>query len=224
MKLNIKRNSMNVHKCQLLNCSFIQMSNEKFDAKKITTIAKKIIKSKIEIAINFESRSKIKTKQFFKSFKFEKFAINFNLNSISIKFRFESIIKSNVVFGANLIFTSIRSKSNFSRSISFNSISINLSIVETRQIMKIKKITYIRRHMKKIIVDQMFDSEKRSQLINLSYDKKFVKFDAKKIVVVVQKIMKKKIVVVVVVAIETIKSKIIVKNINYFDFIMQINF
>ena len=224
MKLNIKRNSMNVHKCQSLNCSFIQMSNEKFDAKKITTIAKKIIKSKIEIAINFESRSKIKTKQFFKSFKFEKFAINFNSNSISIKFRFESIIKSNVVFVANLIFTSIRSKSNFSRSISFNSISINLSIVETRQIMKIKKITYIRRHMKKIIVDRMFDSEKRSQLINLSYDKKFVKFDAKKIVVVAQKIMKKKIVVVVVVAIETIKSKIIIKNINYFDFIMQINF
>ena len=79
--------------------------------------------------------------------------------------------------------------------------------------------------MKKIIVDQMFDFEKRS--FNLSYDKKFAKLNAKKTIIetkkivnVVQIIMKQKIVVVVI---ETIKFEICVKNINFFDFFMMMN-
>ena len=81
--------------------------------------------------------------------------------STSIKFRFESIIKSNVVFVAN-------------------SISISISNIE--------------------------------------------KFETNEIVVVIQKIIKQKIAIVVVIVIETIKFETCVKNINYFDFIMQINF
>ena len=47
---------------------------------------------------------------------------------------------------------------------------------------------------------------------------------AKKISIVAKKTIKQKIDVVVVVVIETIKFEIYVKNINYFDFIMQIDF
>ena len=76
----------------------------------------------------------------------------------------------------------------------------------------------------------MFDFEKRSQLINLLYDKKFEKFDikktleqivieTKKIVIVAQKVMKQKVVVVI----ETTKFEIDVKNINFFDFFMMMN-
>ena len=128
------------------------MSNENEKTKKIVVVIKKTIEQKIVVV--FKSNLKIKTKQFFKSFKFQKFANTFN--STSIKSKFELIIKSNVVFVAN-------------------SISISISKIE--------------------------------------------KLNAKKVVVIVQKIMKQKIVVVI----ETIKFEICVKNIKYFDFIMQIN-
>ena len=88
--------------------------------------------------------------------------------------------------------------------------------------MKIKKTTYIRSHLKKI-VDQMFDSHERFQLINLSYVKEFEKLDAKKIVVIAQRTMKQEIVSVVVVVIEAIKSEVCVKHIEFFDFTMFLN-
>ena len=124
----------------------------------------------------FKSQSKIKLNKFFKSFKFEEFAINFNSNSTSMILCFESIIKSNVVFVANSIFISISENSNstFLRSILFCS---------TSTILLINQSSYL------LVANQL----------------------------VVEKVVKQ-------VIIETIKSEIIdFKNINFFDFTMQVN-
>ena len=131
---------------------------KKYDLEKIVIETKKIV----DVVVNFKSRFKVKFSRFFKSFKFEKFAINFNFNSTSIKSIFESIIKLNIVLVA-----------------SSTSISICMSILNIE------------------------------------------KLETKKIFIVVQKIMKQEIVVVVI---EAIKSETCFKNINFFDFIMQINF
>ena len=55
------------------------------ETKKITIVVQKTIDQKIDVIVNFESKTKIK------SFNFKKFANNLNLISISIKSRFENI-------------------------------------------------------------------------------------------------------------------------------------
>ena len=136
LKLNnwkLKRRSITIHERQSFNCSFVQKivekkltSNQNDDAKKIVAVIQKIMKQKVVAA--FKQNSKIKRRIFFESFKFEEFTISFS--STSIKLRFESIIKSNVVFVANSIFISISksSKLSFSSSISFCSTSTILLI------------------------------------------------------------------------------------------------
>ena len=90
------------------------------ETKKIAIIVQKVIESKVDVVVNFKFRAKIN----FKSFKFEKFTSKFNSSSTSIKSSFVSIIQSDVVLIANLIFIS-----NFSRSID-----------EIRQVIKSKKL------------------------------------------------------------------------------------
>ena len=102
---------MKIHKRQSSNCLMIQNLNEnetliilkiemsttliyfkKLKTKKIAIVIQKTIEQKIDVIVNFKFRTKIKTKiKFFKSYKFEKFTINFNLMSTSIKFRFEFV-------------------------------------------------------------------------------------------------------------------------------------
>ena len=98
----------------------------KFETKEITIVVQETIKREIVVAL--KQNSKFKFNEFLKSFKFEKFTINFN--STSTILCFESIIKSNVVFVANSIFISISENSNstFLRSISFCSTSTILLI------------------------------------------------------------------------------------------------
>ena len=105
-----------------------------------------------DVVVNFKSRFKIKFNKFFKSFKFEKFTINFNSKSTSIKSNFESIIKSNVVV-ANSIFISI-----------FISIS-NIKESETKKISD-----YIQKIMKQeivVVVVAVIETIK-SEIINLN--------------------------------------------------------
>ena len=81
--------------------------------------------SKFQLVANF----KFKFNRFFKSFKFEKFAINFNSNSISIKSKFENVfIQSNVflVANSNSIQVSKNSKLNSFQSILFYSTATKL--------------------------------------------------------------------------------------------------
>ena len=83
-----------------------------------------------ETIVVFKQSSKIKSRNFSQSFKFEEFAISFNSNSTSMILCFESIIKSNAVLVANSIFISVSESSNstFLRSISFCSTSTILLI------------------------------------------------------------------------------------------------
>ena len=92
--------------------------------KKVVFIAQKTIELKI--------RFKIKFNKTFKSFKFEKFTINFNSNLISIESEFDIVIQSNVflVANSNSISVSKNSKLIFSRLNSFKSTSIK-SIFES---------------------------------------------------------------------------------------------
>ena len=144
------------------------------ETKKVTIVVQKTIEQKVVVV--FKSQSKIKLNKSFKSFKFEKFAINFNSNSTSMILCFESIIKSNVVFVANSIFISTSKSSN---SISLRSI---LSC-STSTILLINQSSYL------LVANQL----------------------------VVEKVVKQ-------IVIETIKSEIInLKNINFFDFTMQVN-
>ena len=148
--------------------SKIKFKSTSFDSTSINLLIDSMIQ---------EKTSKINFNKCFKSFKFEKFASKFN--SISMKSCFEFVITKKT-FKAKLTSTTrqktierevvvvnlkSRSKIKF-KSTSFNSKSIELSIVETRSTMKVKRTTYIRNHFKEI-VSQMFDFEKRSQMINL---------------------------------------------------------
>ena len=56
------------------------------------------------VVVNLETQSKIEFNKFFKSFKFEKFAINFNSNLISIKSKFENVF---LIANSNSISVSI---------------------------------------------------------------------------------------------------------------------
>ena len=115
------------------------------EIKKITIVVQKTIEQ--EIVVVFKSQSKIKLSKFFKLFKFEEFAINFNSNSTSMILCFESIIKSNVVFVANSIFISIseNSKLNFSRSISSCSTSTILLINQLNRSLVVFFVNYDKR-------------------------------------------------------------------------------
>ena len=92
------------------------------EAKKTAIVVQEVVESKVDVVVNFELKIKIK------SFKFEKFTINFS--STSTISCFESIIKSNVVFVANSIFISVSESANSTslRSISFCSTSTILLI------------------------------------------------------------------------------------------------
>ena len=143
------------------DCSLTQSAKKAVnETTKIAIAAQKATEQ--ETIAAFKQSSKLKSSKFFKTFKFEEFAINFNFNSTSIKSIFESIIKSNIVLVA-----------------SSTSISICMSILNIE------------------------------------------KLEAEKVSIVAQKAMKQEVVVVVI---EAIKSEICVKNINFFDSTMQINF
>ena len=128
MKLSkwfIDANFLTIH-LKARNCSLTQALND-------TIIAQKTIEQKA-IAARKQS-SKIKSRNFFESFKSEKFTINFNSSSISIESKFDIVIRSNVFLVANSIFISISksSKLNFSRSISFCSTSTILLINQSNR-------------------------------------------------------------------------------------------
>ena len=80
--------------------TFYERSNEnnEIKIKKIIVVIKKTIERKIVVivvVVNFASKSKIK---FFKLFKSNKFIINFNSKSISIKSYFEFNINNDITF------------------------------------------------------------------------------------------------------------------------------
>ena len=88
------------------------------ETKKAAVAAQKTIEQ--ETVVARKQNSKIKFNKFFKSFKSEEFAVNFNSSSTSTKSSFEFVIQSDVILAANSIFTSISKNSKVisSRSIS----------------------------------------------------------------------------------------------------------
>ena len=168
LKLNIKRNSIKIHMRQSRNCSFVQRLNVN-ETNKITIVTQFNIQSKTNLKNLYDFfaykeydliyKKKSKEKLFFaklelrlkikfrKFCKFEKFTINFNLNSISIITIFESIIKSNIV----------------------------LEFDSKKTIIKIKTIVVVEKTIEQIVIEII-----KQEIINF-------------------------------------------KNINFFDFIMQIN-
>ena len=83
---------------------FISVSNTKeSETEKISNYTQMTMKHEVVVA-NFESRLKIKFSKFFKSFKSEKFTINFNSSSISIKSKFEGVL---LIANSNSISTSV---------------------------------------------------------------------------------------------------------------------
>ena len=150
----------------------------------IFTSSSFFIQSKFQFVASFEFQTK------FKSFKSEKFAINFNSNSISIKSKFENVlVQSNVLLVAN---------------------SNSISILKNSKLISSRSISF-----KSTSTKSCFESIIKSNAV-LEFDAKKTIIKAKTIVVV-ENVVKQ-------IVIETIKSKITnVKNINFFDFTMQIN-
>ena len=100
------------------------------ETKKTAVAAQKTTEKTVAVR---KQNSKIKSRNFFESFKSEKFTINFN--STSTISDFELIIKSNVVLVVSSIFISIskNSKLNFSRSISSCSTSTILLVNQSNR-------------------------------------------------------------------------------------------
>ena len=113
------------HKQQILLAKIENLTI--IETEKIAIVVQEVIESKIDVVVNSELKTKIK------SFKFEKFTINFN--STSTISNLESIIKSNVALVASSIFISIseNSKLNSLRSISFCSTSTLLLINQSNR-------------------------------------------------------------------------------------------
>ena len=201
------------------------------EAEKAAIVAQEAVKR--EVVIVLKQSSKLKFSEFFKSFKSEKFTINFN--STSTILNLESIIKLNVALVASLIFISISENSNstFLRSISLCSTSYivtTLYFSYDKRLMTFKKCIHTNSTSKALI-----QAEFRHTFIKLSlncitccrcdliledwkFHDNFIKEHFRKSFECSEtNIAEEKEIV------EAAKSKIIVKNINFFDFTMQIN-
>ena len=140
--------------------SKIKIKQVVIETKKTTIVAQETIEQ--EMVVVFKSQLKIKLSKSFKSFIFEKFAINFNLNSTSIILCFESIIKSNIVLVANSIFISISENSNstFLRSILFCSTSTILLINQSSYLLVANQLV-VEKIAKQVVIEII-----KSEIIN----------------------------------------------------------
>ena len=233
----IDANFLTIH-LKARNCSLTQALND-------TIVAQKTIEQKTIAAR--KQNSKIKFRNFSESFKSEKFTINFNSNSISIESELDIVIQSDVLFVANSIFISIseNSKLNFSRSISFCSTSTILLINQSNRSLVVnimffvnydKRLTTFKKWLyTNFTSETLIQAKFRHTFTKLSLncitcrrcdvillDWKFHDDFIKKHFRRNSECFKAKTVKQVV--IETIKSEIInFKNINFFDFIMQVD-
>ena len=173
--------------------------------------------SKLQLVASFEFQTE------FKFFKFDEFTINFS--STSTISDFESIIKSNAVLVANstFFFSYDKRLTTFKKWFYTSSTSKTLVQAEFRHTFIMLSLNCITCCRCDLILEnwEFHDDSIKEHLRKSSECSKAKKAIEQKIFIVAQEIMKQEIVVV---AVETIKFEICVKNINFFNSTMQINF